>query len=224
MNIIKCIVVLIFLTACNNKHGATNDIQKKDAVDIETEHDTIVKRDTIYYNQRDWQQDFGLTHDPEIDSIWGKPVKFYIENPDCSPIAIDFYTGEFQPTDNRTTAALLALATTNEAQLRPFYRWCLNKTIQIQDGALAEYTGVPARQYAEKFPKEFFEYMDADTSNKRYDEWVMSISYSGFYDKEDIEKPDKIRSDMKQLMNRNCSNCTELLQRRIDKFSKDCFH
>ena len=75
---------------------------------------------------------------------------------------------------------MLSLVTTNDNNLRPFYRWCLNKTIQIEDGALAEYTGIPARQYAEKFPKEFFEYMDYDTTKEKYGDWVGSISYSGY--------------------------------------------
>lgn len=136
-----------------------------------------------------------MTHDPEVDSIWGKPVNFYIENPKCSPIAIDFYAGQFRPTDNRTTVALLILVTSTNNHLRPFYRWCLNKTIQIQDGALGEYTGVPARRYAEKFPKEFFQYMDYDTTGNKYADWTNSILYSGFYDEDDYNKPADIRND-----------------------------
>lgn len=190
--------------------------------DIST--DTIIKRDTVFYNNGDnWQDGFGLTHDPDKDSIWSKPVKFYIDNPKCSPIAIDFYTGQFQPTDNNTTAALLKLATTDDNNLRPFYRWCLNKTIQIQDGALAEYTGVPARQYAEKFPVEFFEYMDIDTTKERYNDWTNAISYSGFYDVDDYKKPQDIRKRLTQMMKDNCKNCNEQLVKRIDKFAKDCF-
>jgi hypothetical protein len=169
------------------------------------------------------QQGFGLTHDPEVDSIWGKSVKFYINNPKCSPIAIDFYQGQYRPTDNNTTAALLSLVTTNDNELRPFYRWCLNKTIQIQDGALAEYTGVPARQYAEKFPKEFFEYMEYDTTGDKYADWVNAILYSGFYDQDDYKKTQDIRKRMTQTMNGNCKNCSEQLKERIDKFAADCF-
>ena len=158
-----------------------------------------------------------------VDSIWGKPVKFYIDNPKCSPIAIDFYRGQFRPSDNSTTAALLQLVTTDNNQLRPFYRWCLNKTIQIQDGALGEYTGVPARQYAEKFPKEFFKYMDYDTTGHKYLDWVNSILYSGFYDKEEYKKTASIRHRMTSLMIQNCKPCNDSLLIRIHKLAKDCF-
>jgi hypothetical protein len=212
------IFTLLLFIACSDKEAKTKNLSKTTSVD------TVIKHDTLYINNDpDWQQGFGLTHEPEKDSVWGKPVKFYIDNKNCSPIAIDFYLGEFRPTDNNTTAALLSLVTTDDNSLRPFYRWCLNKTIQIQDGALAEYTGVPARQYAEKFPKEFFEYMDTDTTKEKYSDWVSSISYSGFYDKDDYKKSGDIRKRMTQAMKENCKNCSEQLMKRIDKFATDCF-
>ena len=218
MKTLIIILSTLFFTACSDRHSDKAFVRTK------TSSDTVIKHDTIFYNNdRNWQDGFGLTHDPVVDSIWGKPVKFYIDNPKCSPIAIDFYRGEFRPSDNSTTAALLQLVTTDNNQLRPFYRWCLNKTIQIQDGALGEYTGVPARQYAEKFPKEFFEYMDYDTTGNKYLDWVNSILYSGFYDKEDYKKAASIRQRITSLMKQNCKNCSIDLQNRIDKFVKDCF-
>ena len=217
MTTLKFIVPLIVLTACTDRQSGVINAKQS------TGKDTVFKHDTIFYTNNNWQDGFGLTHDPEVDSIWSKPVKFYIDNPRCSPIAIDFYQGQFRPTDNNTTAALLSLATTNDNQLRPFYRWCLNKTIQIQDGALAEYTGVPARQYAEKFPKEFFEYMDYDTTGDKYKDWIAAISYSGFYDKDDYKNPLEIRKHLTQTMKQNCINCNEQLKKRIDKFAADCF-
>lgn len=217
MKTLLFIFLAINLTACNNSQNNIKNLQSKNV-------DTVIKHDTIYINNsNNWQEAFGLTHEPEQDTVWNKPVKFYIDNKNCSPIAIDFYLGEFRPTDNHTTAALLSLATTNDNSLRPFYRWCLNKTIQVQDGALAEYTGIPARQYAEKFPKEFFEYIDIDTTKEKYKDWVSSISYSGFYNKDDYKKPADIRNRMTQTMKKNCKNCNEELIKRIDKFVSDCF-
>lgn len=186
--------------------------------------DTVLKHDTIYINNdHNWQEGFNLTHDPDIDTVWGKPVQFYISNARCSPIAIDFYQGQFRPTDNNTTAALLGLVTTNDNDLRPFYRWCLNKTIQIQDGALAEYTGIPAREYAEKFPAEFFAYMDADTTKKRYNDWTEAVSYSGFYDADDYREPAAIRNRLIKTMRQNCKNCNTKMNERISKLAADCF-
>lgn len=212
------IFTLLFLIACSDKERKTIKLSKIYSVD------TVVKHDTVYIDaDRNWQQGFGLTHEPEQDTIWGKAVKYYVDNTSCSPVAIDFYLGEFRPADNNTTAALLSLATTNDNSLRPFYRWCLNKTIQIQDGALAEYTGVPARKYAEKFPIEFFDYMDIDTTRRKYSNWVSSISYSGFYDKDDYKKPAEIRKRIARAMKSNCKNCSEQIMNRIDKFVNDCF-
>ncbi len=120
MKTLLIILSALFTTACSNRPS------DKSTVVTKPHSDTVLKHDTIYLsNQNNWQQGFGLTHEPEIDSIWFKPVKFYIDNPKCSPTAIDFYQGQFRPTDNNTTAALLKLVTTDDNNLRPFYRWCL---------------------------------------------------------------------------------------------------
>ena len=113
---------LFYLTACTNSQSDKAGNAKIPKAD------TVFRHDTLYINNdHNWQDSFGLTHDPEPDSVWGKPVKFYIGNPKCSAIAIDFYEGQFRPTDNNTTAALLELVTTDDNNLRPFYRWCVNK-------------------------------------------------------------------------------------------------
>jgi hypothetical protein len=90
-------------------------------------------------------------------------------------------------------------------------------------GALAEYTGIPARQYAEKFPAEFFEYMDSDTTKEKYEDWVGSISYSGFYDIDDYKNLKDIRNRMTKKMKQNCANCNEQMKKRIDTLVMNCF-
>jgi hypothetical protein len=210
-------ISILLLVGCNSN-------QKNTTVTEKPRTDTIIKHDTVYINnEQHWQEGLSLANDPEMDSVSGKPVKYYISNPECSPLAIDFYEGQLRPTDNRTTVALLSLATTDDATLRPFYRWCLNSTIQIADGALWEMTGLPARQYAEKFPKEFFEYMDRDTANSTYSNWTTQISYSGFNDIDDTKNPKAIRNKLTAKMKQHCTNCSEVLLKRIDKFAMDCF-
>ena len=212
------IFLILALSACSNNRSKVSD-----AISHSTS-DTILVHDTIYNsNGNNWQQGFNLSHDLDTDSIWGKPVKFYFDNPNCSPIAKDFYEGQFRPGDNYTTAALLNLVTTNDNSLRPFYRWCLEKTIDIQDGALAEYTGAPARRYVEKFPKEFFKYIDTDKSLGKYKDWVGAIIYSGFYDNEDYNNAAAIRKQMSATMKKNCAGCDIRLQQRIDSMARDCF-
>ena len=221
MTTMKTVISAIYifcLMACTD----SGNRQKISSIPLSA--DTVTKLDTAkIINDRDWQINFGLTHDPATDSVWGKPVKFYIENPNCSPIAADFYKGRFRPTDDDTTENLLKLVTTDDKILRPFYRWCLSRTIQIEDGALAEETGIPARSYAEKFPDEFFTYMDSDRTNNEYNKWINSISYCGFYEIDDYKKPQKIRTNLTSKMKQNCVGCSESTLRRIDRFAKDCF-
>lgn len=195
-------------------------------VDVNKKNDTVFNKLTnisLNSDSIDWQEGFGLTHDPNVDSIWFKPVSFYLSNKACSPLAKDFYYGKLRPSDDNITDSLLNLAVTNNNELRPFYRWCLNKTIVIQDGALGEHTGIPARRYAEKFPKEFFEYMDIDTSGNKYLDWVNSILYSGFYEEDDYKKSQEIAKRMGDRMKLNCKGCNKETIKRIDKLVQDCF-
>jgi hypothetical protein len=207
--------IITALVACNasNQYTANGD---KNRID------TIIKHDTVYLDQRyDWQQGFELTHDPEVDSVWFKPVKFYIDDPDCSGLAIDFYYGAFRPSDDRVTDELLKLATTNNARLRPFYRWCLTKTLQLADGGLAESVGEPAWHYIEKFPKEFFEYAAEDTSNARYHLWIDAINYS--CTEADSKKNREMMNSAIKAMKKNCTGCSPHINKKIEQLAKDCF-
>ncbi len=220
MKALQILLSFVIFIACTNKQADKNvsEFQIK-TNELKSSQDTISK-ELISNN---WQDGFGMTHNPEIDSIWFKPVNYYLNDKNCSGLARDFYYGELRPSDNGMTEELLKLSTTKNNKLRPFYRWCLNMTIIIQDGALGEYTGVPARKYAEKFPREFFEYMDSDTSKERYNEWVGSIEYSGFYENDDYKKPQEIKNRMIKAMKANCDNCDVEINTRIEKFAEDCF-
>ena len=206
-NLLFLLLLLIF--SCNEKKELI--VQNK------------MPQRNIVHKVLDWQEGFELTHNIDKDSIWNKPVRFYLENKQCNQTAKDFYFGKYRPTDDPKTAELLSLVTTDNNDLRPFYRWILNKTIIIQDGALAEYTGVPARKYAEKFPKESFEYMDYDKSGEKYLDWKNAIVYSGFYDLDDYKNSKKIRDNLIKTMNSNCKDCEKKMIGRIEKFAKDCF-
>ena len=40
----------------------------------------LPKKDPIKYESTNWQEDFGLTHSIDLDSVWYKPVRFYVTN------------------------------------------------------------------------------------------------------------------------------------------------
>ncbi len=203
-------IFFLILASCNSH----NFKEKSTQINKQSDFDKKI------INRRKNKQ---LSINIDKDSIWNKPVRFYVDNPNCNKTATAFYFGKFMPEDNKETEKLLELVVSDDSNLRPFYRWILNKTIVIQDGALAEHTGVPARKYAEKFPKEFFEYADYDPSGELYTDWCNAILYSGFYSDDDYKKPKVIRQNMIKTMKSNCKKCNDSITKRIEKFALDCF-
>lgn len=214
-HIVVLAAILLSVSCTNPKQDATPTVI----------HDTVFVHDTIRVSEqaREWQKGFGLTHDPDKDSIWGKPVSWYIDDDACAALAADFYWGTFRPSDNNATSDLLELATTDNDKLRPFYRWCLDKTIEISDGALGELTGVPTRRYVEKFPREFLEFIDSREGETSREDWAGQIGYSGFYEADDFNKPADVRKSFASMMKSNCSGCDAETIARLEKFAANCF-
>ena len=205
----------LLLIACRNNEKAA----EKDVIEntIAPGSDTL---DTQVINV--WVDKITKRTYPLPDSIGNRPVSFYLEDSGVATIAKEFYKGQFRPEDNDTTAYLLSLVTTNDSTIRPFYRWCLDFTIQISDGALAEYPGKPALQYAIKFPLEFYSYMNKDNSGQRYKLWTGIISYSGLYDY--TQKKYTIRYLIEYQMLVNCKECPADVVQFIKAFTEDITH
>jgi hypothetical protein len=212
-------ITLPLLVTCKNS------VDKKPASITKSKKDTIYIHDTTFLNNvnnGEWQIGFGLTHDPQKDSIWNKPVSFYLNDEQCNSLTFDFYYGYSRPSDNGATAELLKLACTDNTKLRPFYRWCLDKTISVSDGALSELVGVPARKYAEKFPDEFFEYLDTEKDKTKYGLWTEAIQYSGFFDYPEFNDMNKQINEHYNRMSKNLKDISEKNLKRVLKFAKDC--
>ena len=217
------LIALLVFSACERISKVTQKERHNQSIDTVVLRDTIVIKDTlIRYSPIDWQSGFNLSHDPNKDSIWGEAVDYYISDPACDALAFDFYYGSFKPEDNASTAELLDLCLTSNVKLRPFYRWCLDKTIEVADGALAEYPGEPARKYAEKYPEEFFEFVDAPENKHSYYNWVDIIAYSGLYEYK--YQNDKAYKAILSRMTNNCKDCSDELISRIEIFAKAVTH
>lgn len=165
-----------------------------------------------------WIDRFGIVRTPQRDTIDGYAVQYYLNHSQVAKIAKDFYRGRFRPKDDDSTAVLLDLVTTSNNEIRPFYRWCLDATIEISDGALGEYPGEPALAYASKYPKEFFMYMDK--SKARYNRWVNIISYSGLPTYE-AGKEKVLKKEIIRKLKSNCIRCSARYKAKIDRFAAD---
>lgn len=207
--------VLILITACTDNKQASFQT----STDSSKIFSQPVSVDTTKNPTNIWIDRFNREKYPLPDSIGGKAVGFYLNNPKIASIAKALYNGQFRPTDNDSTTLLLSYVTTNDKTIRPFYRWCLDFTMAISDGALAEYPGEPALKYAMKFPEEFFNYMDKDTTDGRYSMWTGSITYSGL---PDYSKDSTFNYNIiVEKMTSTCKDCPKSILERIKALAKD---
>ena len=207
-------IAFVLLISCNSNSPKNHISQVDSSTNNQTSTvDTIPKSNNIWVDRLN-----GSTY-PLPDTIDGKPISFYLDNPKVADISKALYKAKFRPTDNDSTTQLLSYVTTKDSTLRPFYRWCLDFTITISDGALAEYPGVPALAYATEFPKEFFDYMNKDQSGQRYKQWTEIIAYSGLsnYGRKESEIENEIISNMRN----NCYICVGNTKSRIVTFARD---
>lgn len=219
---------LVVLCACELHSTSNNAVSKSIAatkkVAVTTRSPALQKTTLASHHENQpatstWRDRFNGQLYPLPDTIGSKPVAFYLQHPKVSPLAKALYTAHFRPTDNDSTVQLLALTTTDNKEIRPFYRWCLDFTIAISDGALGEYPGTPALAYASKFPQEFFAYMDKDKTGERYRRWVEIIAYSGL---NDYNKPaSKIQRAIISKMTKRCLICDPKTAKRIVDFASD---
>ncbi len=200
------LMIFILLLSCNSNEK--EDKQK-----------TAISKDTISHKEVYWKDQMSGKVYLLPDSINEEPIPFYLNNPAIAQIAKDFYNNKFRPSDNDSTTLLLSYISTNDSIVRPFYLWCLDFTISISDGALAEYPGEPAIQYATKFPKEFFVFMDQDSTGERYKRWVEIIAYSGLTNYN--EEYEKIKTEVTGKLNANCTSCNDSYKKRNEKFVGD---
>ncbi|HEX8429419.1 hypothetical protein [Hymenobacter sp.] len=217
-------LLLLCLCACNHKKSEITSTATSPPISATSAKKVAANADPLAdymatYKGPVWRDRFNGEQYPLPDSIGGKPASFYLRNPKVSPLAKALYTSRFRPNDSDSTTQLLALATTDNSQIRPFYRWCLDFTISISDGALGEYPGEPALTYAIKFPQEFFAYMDKDSTGERYGRWVESIAYSGLRNyKATALAPQRT---IASAMTRQCLACPAQTVGRINTFAKD---
>jgi hypothetical protein len=202
------LLAILFLVACNDNRTKTQKISADTTKSVNT-------LDTLPIENL-WVDKLNGNKYYKPDSFNYRPASFYLSNPKVSPIAKALYNEQFRPEDNDSTTQLLALITTDNNEIRPFYRWCLDLTIQISDGALAEYPGEPALKYAIKFPREFMDYMNSDTSLARYGRWTEIITYSGLPNQDSTYNYNYIV----RKMSVNCKDCSKQTLDSIKIFAK----
>jgi hypothetical protein len=207
--------LVLSLTACT---GNSDPAEKPPVKSAAIAREGILAPDTVRFADTTWLGRFAGKLYVVPDTISSRPAAYYLRHPAVSPLAKALYAGRYRPSDVQADSVmqLLVLVSTDDEQIRPFYRWCLDFTIYIADGALGEYPGEPARQYALKFPQEFLTYLNQDSSGARYKRWGEAIAYSGL--SKYPESLEATKNQLKREIQANCSCCNEATRRGMQNF------
>ncbi|QQS50976.1 MAG: SH3 domain-containing protein [Bacteroidota bacterium] len=117
----------------------------------------------------------------------GKPITFYLNNPQIDRFSKMYYQGQFKLYDNSETFAFLDSVMTLNNEIRPFYFYIFNSVLNQSDGALSEYVSVFCLKYFETQPCEFFNYCKNGEYKVDKSKWTGFIGFQ-LYSKTDFDK------------------------------------
>jgi len=156
---------------------------------------------------------------PSDTLISGRPVSFYLNRPDISNIARDFFLLNFIPSDNDATFALCDSILTVNDTTRPFYFFLFMRIMRISEGSLSEGISNYAAKYVLRYPDEFFKRIGEPMYKQYYNEWVSTVAYDfaipGF------EKPtsEDVRSYIIREQISHTKHIIRVLRSKIEKFA-----
>ena len=155
-----------------------------------------------------------------VNELDGKPISYYLENPDIDGCSKLFYQGKFAASDDLQTYAFLDSVLTNNAATRPFYVYVFNSVMSVADGALAEHIAENCWKYFEKFPCEFFSLKQDQHFVKNYKYWFDNASLRYYYDEESLAASQERLDKLSAIVSSQCSTCAE----EFDRMKKRVIH
>lgn len=149
-----------------------------------------------------------------VDSLNGKPISFYLENPETNELVKSFYQGEFLPSDNDKTFALLDILVEKNEVIYPFYFHCLNSICLLSDGALSEVMGNPCLKMVYNYPNYTFSFFKDNIPV--FDRYNQFIGYELYFQKYGTSNVEISESDFLNYLKANLN----LEDKEIENFYK----
>jgi len=133
-------------------------------------------------NEKLWEVNKNFT-----ESLNGKPITFYLNNPQIDRFSKIYYQGQFKLYDNSETFAFLDSVLTLNNETSPFYFYIFNSVLNQSDGALSEYVTGICLKYFEKLPCEFLNCCKNEDCKVSKSKWTGFIGFQ-LYSKIDFDK------------------------------------
>ncbi len=170
--------------------------------------------------KKDYKQENGTDTTMFNKNLAGHPLKYYMEHKQIPQVCKDLFIGKRKPTDDSDVLSLMDSLFTNNNETRPFYFLTLTWTMEEADGAYAEPLGMMAKSFVEKRTQRFIELFinESILTKEDLDEWAKSVAGEIQISAEGMEKEEVL--NVKNVMIKNCSKCSDKEKRFIDEFIK----
>ena len=159
------------------------------------------------------EKHLGFLH---VDSLNGKPISFYIENPETNELVKSFYQGEFLPSDNDETFELLDILVEKNEVIYPFYFHCLNSICLLSDGALSEVMGEPCLKMVSNYPNYTFSFFVENS--ELFEDYTGMIGYELFFQKYGTSNIQISESEFLENLKENLELDNPEIKSLLDKF------
>ena len=124
--------------------------------------------------------------------VQAQDIAYYLNHPQISTTAKDYYNGTFWASDDVRTFSILDSLYTYNDSTRPFYFLLVSNMMHRSDGALSELVGVACRNLLESHPNEALEFLYANTALAKPEfrnDWAKAIAGEFMIACEGKEKP-----------------------------------
>jgi len=161
---------------------------------------------------------------PGDSLIEGRPVSFYLNRRDVSPVAKNFYLLHFIPAIDNMTASLCDSLLTKNDTTRPFYYFLFLRLNRISGEDLHDLLQNYALEYITRFVDEFYNKLQIPQYKSDYGMWTDYVyleSWKSSYSGKEMADSSEIYQRIVTKHIQNVKHLTPILRSQIEKFAND---
>lgn len=116
-----------------------------------------------------------FTNKTQIAALNGKPISFYLNNPQIDKSAKKFYKGELRIIGDSIPHYFADSLLTKNSETRPFYFFIFNQLVDMSTGKMVNSIAPKCTDYVQMYPCEFFNFFNQSEIEINVVKWTTYI-------------------------------------------------